>query len=180
MARKVDVVPYDPGWPVVYAAEAESIRLILGGNVIAMHHIGSTAIPGMAAKPTIDLLVVDRDHDNLDACNDAMREAGYQPKGENGVPGRRYFQRLIGEVHLFHIHAYESGHPDIERHLNFRDYLRTHPVDARAYEALKHHLAAQFPFEPKKYTSGKTRFIRAIDQRASGWCAGEKETEGGR
>jgi len=180
MARKVEVIPYDPGWPVVYAAEAESIRLVLGENVIAVHHIGSTAIPGMAAKPTIDLLVVDRDHGRLDACNDDMRRAGYQSKGENGVSGRRYFQRMIGDVHLFHIHAFEIGHPDIERHLNFRDYLRAHPIDARAYEALKRHLAAQFPFEPKKYTSGKTRFIRAIDQRAAGWRTGEIETEGGR
>jgi len=179
MARKVDVVPYDPGWPVVYAAEAESIRLVLGTNVIAVHHIGSTAIPGMAAKPTIDLLVIDQDHDRLDACNGAMRAAGYHAKGENGVPGRRYFQRLIGDVHLFHIHAYEKGHPDIDRHLKFRDYLRAHPVDARAYEALKHHLAAQFPFEPQKYTSGKTSFILAIDQRAAGWCAGEREPETG-
>lgn len=171
MARKVEVIPYDPTWPTVYAVEAEIIKGVLGSNVIAVHHIGSTSIPGIAAKPTIDVLVVDRDHGHLDACNDAMRDLGYQPKGDNGIPGRRYFQKLAGEVHLFHIHAFEESHPDIARHLNFRDYLRAHPEEARAYQDLKLRLAARFAFKPTRYTSGKSDFILTLDRRAAAWRA---------
>jgi GrpB-like predicted nucleotidyltransferase (UPF0157 family) len=170
MARKVDVVGYDRAWPAAFASEAEQIRGVLGSNRIAIHHMGSTAVPGLAAKPTIDLLIEVESLAVLDACNPTMLSLGYQAKGEHGIPGRRYFQRLEGDVHLFHVHAFKMGHPDILRHLNFRDYLRAHPDEARAYQALKLRLAAQFRYEPRCYTSGKTAFILAIDQRAALWC----------
>ncbi len=169
MARKVEVLPYDRNWPSVFRKEAQKLWGLLGENVAAIHHIGSTSIPGMAAKPIIDILLVVRDHDLLDACNETMSALGYQPMGENGLPGRRYFRKLRGDLHLFHIHAFEEGHADIARHINFRDYFRAHPGDARAYQDLKLSLAAQFPFGPEDYSSGKTDFIQAVDRRASLW-----------
>jgi GrpB-like predicted nucleotidyltransferase (UPF0157 family) len=113
-----------------------------------------------------------RDLDALDACNQAMQNLGYTAKGENGIPGRRYFQRLDGERHLTHIHAFINGHPEIARYLNFRDYLIAHPHTAEEYQALKQELAAQFRDVPVQYTEGKADFIRAVDARAPAWRSG--------
>jgi len=153
----------------MYAQEAYRLCPLMAQNLIALHHIGSTAVPGLAAKPTIDILAVVRDHAWLDARTPALELLGYQAKGENGIPGRRYFQKLQGEVHLFHIHAYEAGHADIQRHLNFRDFLQTHLQEAQAYAALKRELAEEHTYEPRRYTEGKSEFIHAVDRRASAW-----------
>lgn len=169
MARKVEVHPYDPAWPELYGEEAHRLCPLIAQNLISLHHIGSTAVPGLAAKPTIDILAVVRDHAGLDAQTPALESLGYQAKGENDLPGRRYFQKLEGEVHLFHIHAYQQGSPDILRHLDFRDFLRAHPKKAWDYAALKRSLAKQFPYEPKSYTEGKTDFIREVERLAAIW-----------
>ena len=100
MVRKVVVLPYDPAWPQMVHAEAARLRPALGDNLISLHHMGSTAVPRLAAKPTVDILAVVRSHRRLDEGRAAIEALGYQAKGENGVPGRRYFQRLDGEVHL--------------------------------------------------------------------------------
>lgn len=169
MPRKIEVLPYNPGWPVRYVGEMEKVSAGLNPCLLEHHHIGSTAIPGLAAKPTIDILCVVESLEALDGCNQAMIDFGYQPKGENGNPGRRYFQKVEDTVHLFHIHAYAPGHPDILRHLNFRDYLRSHPDEARAYQDLKTQLAQLHSFEPEQYTSGKAAFILAVEYRAAAW-----------
>jgi len=167
MVRKIEIVPYDPDWPEKFEIEAQSIRQVLDAHLIAIHHIGSTAIFNMAAKPTIDILLVVKNLEKLDACNDEIQNLGYQPMGENGIPGRLYYRKLEGEVHRFHLHAFEVGHPDINRHINFRDYLREHPDETQAYQELKLQLTAEFPFDASGYTSGKTGFIQAIDQLTS-------------
>ena len=169
MARKVEVHPYDPAWPGMYKEEAARLRPVIGINLIVLYHIGSTAVPGLAAKPTIDILAVVQSHECLDSCIPDLQTLGYQAKGENGIPGRRYFQKLQGEVHLTHIHAFEEGHPDIQRHLNLRDFLQAHPEETKAYVALKQELADQYTYEPKRYTEGKSEFIRAADRRAAAW-----------
>jgi GrpB-like predicted nucleotidyltransferase (UPF0157 family) len=171
MARIVEVIPYNPTWPQIYCAEAAQVSLVLGSNLVAAHHIGSTAVPGLAAKPTIDILLVVRELTALDACNTALAELGYQAKGEHGILGRRYFSRKEGDRHLFHIHAYAEGHADIDRHLNFRDYLISHPAAALDYQTLKQGLAAQFRDAPAEYTAGKADFIREVERRAAVWRA---------
>lgn len=169
MVRKVEVVPYDPDWPRRYRAEAAMLLPVLGEILIRLHHIGSTSVPGLSAKPTIDILAEVSDLAAVDACNPAMSAWGYIPQGENGIPGRRYFHKLDGEVHLFHLHAYAAGHPDLERHLVFRDYLCTHPADAREYAALKQWLAGEFTFDAPGYTAGKSTFITEIERKAAAW-----------
>ena len=169
MAREICVVSYNPDWPEQFQAEANDIIEVLGENAISTHHIGSTAIPGIFAKPTIDILLVVKSHTFLDANQDAFRTLGYQPMGENGIPGRRYFRKLAGEQHLFHVHAFEVGHPDIARHLDFRDYLRSHPEEARAYAAMKVGLAARHRYDAVRYSEGKADFIQEIDRRAAAW-----------
>ena len=172
MPRIVEVIPYNPTWPQIYGAEVAQVLPVLGANLVAAHHIGSTAVPGLAAKPTIDILLVVHELAALDACNPALAELGYQPKGEHGILGRRYFSKNEGDRHLFHIHAYAEGHTDIDRHLNFRDYLIAHPSVALDYQALKQGLAAKFREEPAVYTAGKADFIQKVEKRAAAWRAG--------
>ena len=169
MSRQIRVIPYDPRWRSFYRAESELISSLLGPFLLGVHHIGSTAVWGLAAKPTIDLLGVVRSLIELDANNASLIGLGYQPKGENGIHGRRYFQKLNGDEHLFHLHAFEQGHPEIARHLLFRDYLRSHPDEAQAYQKLKLQLAARFTDDPSQYTSGKSALIAMLIQQAEAW-----------
>ena len=172
MLRKVEVVSYDPNWAESFQAEADELRHILVQEVMAVHHIGSTAIPNLSAKPIVDLLVEVRDIEKIDAFNGKMSQLGYLPKGENGIPGRRFFIKG-NELHrTHHIHIFQTGHPDIERHLNFRDYLIVHPEDARAYGRLKQELARRFPTDIDGYVAGKDEFIKEIDRKAQAWKGG--------
>ena len=91
--RDMTVVDYDPSWPAAYEAEIDRLRAVLDDVIVRTHHIGSTAVPGLAAKPVIDVLLEVRDLDSLDAHDEAMREIGYEPRGEFGIPGRRYYTR---------------------------------------------------------------------------------------
>jgi GrpB-like predicted nucleotidyltransferase (UPF0157 family) len=143
IARIVEVVDYRMEWPALFEAEAARITVIFGDDLLALHHIGSTAITGMAAKPVIDILGEARDILAVDPHNDAMMTAGFLAMGEDGLPGRRFFIKG-GDARTCHVHIYQTGHRDIERHLAFLDYLRSHPDSAREYAVLKRSLAAQF------------------------------------
>ncbi len=169
MIRKVEVVPHDPLWAYSFQAEAEVLSNIFGDQLVAIHHIGSTAIPGIVAKPILDFLVEVRDIQKVDELNSEMEALGYQPRGEFGISGRRYFVKQFGEAHIFHIHTFQSVNPELERHLNFRDYLIAHPQDALAYSRLKEDLARQFPDDIDNYVAGKSDFIKNIDGKALEW-----------
>ncbi len=133
MTRQVRVVPYDPAWPAEARAEAARLKAVLGEEAVAVHHFGSTAVPGLAAKPIIDLLVEVRDIDGIDAFNTALAALGYEARGENGIPGRRYFVRGSPDVHTHHVHMFQAGGMEVTRHLAVRDYLRARPAEAEAY-----------------------------------------------
>jgi GrpB-like predicted nucleotidyltransferase (UPF0157 family) len=175
VVRRVILVPYDPAWPRLYEEEAALWRRLLGGLLVDVAHIGSTAVPGLLAKPTIDLLITVLDVPQLDGLNEALTAAGYLPRGEHGIPGRRYFVRGTPERHTHHAHAFAVGSPEVARHLAFRDYLRAHPADAAAYARLKERLARRFPADPAAYTDGKGAFIRRVEARALAWREGGGE-----
>lgn len=165
----VRVVEYDSRWPQMFAAEAEKIQNILGENCIAVHHIGSTSVPNLAAKPIIDILPVVRDLRLVDAKNAAFEALGYECMGEFGIAGRRYFRKGGDErTHQIHIFAQESAY-DIARHLAVRDYLRAFPKEAAAYGDLKMRLAQQYPEDIEGYCDGKDAFVKALEQRALAW-----------
>ncbi len=156
---------------MAYAVEAERLTAVFGDQLLAMHHIGSTAVPGLPAKPIIDILPVVQDITQIEALNGAMAALGYIAKGENGVPGRRYFRKGSDAHHTHHIHVFQVGRPEIADHLNFRDYLRAHPDEAAAYGRLKTTLAAQYRADPPAYTNAKTEFIAEILRRTAVWKA---------
>ena len=168
--QRVLLRPYDRRWAEDFAREAAAVTRALGSALGAIHHIGSTAIPGIHAKPIIDMLAVTDDLSLLDERASRLAAIGYEALGEFGIPGRRYFRKnnSAGE-RTHHIHAFQTGSAQISRHLAFRDYLRAHPDSARDYDALKHRLAEAFPDDSGRYTDSKDAFIRDIDLRAAAW-----------
>ncbi len=162
------MVPHDPQWRQEFQQEAEQITVTLGSAVVTVHHMGSTAIPTVYAKPVIDLLLVVQSVAALDEKQPAMEALGYEALGEFGIPGRRYFRRnnALGD-RTHQVHAFETGSPQITRHLAFRDYIIAHPETAQEYSDLKRELAAQYPNDIEAYMDGKDEFIQEIDRRAA-------------
>ena len=166
---KVEVVDYRPEWAEMYAAEAEKIRAVLGENLIEIHHIGSTAVKGLKAKPIIDILAVVSDLVSLDGKNSEFEKAGYKCMGEFGIRGRRYF-RKGEEIRTHQIHAFGAlSAYDIERHLAVRDYLRAHDRAAESYGKLKEKLAVLYPDDIEGYCDGIDAFVIALDKTALDW-----------
>lgn len=161
--KKIIVTPYNPDWPQVFEKEAANIREALGPNCIAIHHIGSTAVPGLLAKPVIDMIVVVK---HPEKTIPALEGLGFKFKGEYNIPLRFYFSRSEGiETNL---HVYKEGHPEIELNIVFRDYLRTHPDARDEYAKLKEDLLKEKSSYEKNsspftgYNLGKDAFIRKI------------------
>ena len=142
----------------------------LGDVLVAIHHMGSTAIPGIHAKPIIDMLAVTEDVRLLDEHASRLEALAYEALGEFGIPGRRYFRKnnVAGE-RTHQIHSFQADSPEITRHLAFCEYLRAHPDAAREYETLKLRLAEAHPEDIELYTEGKGALIRDIDARAARW-----------
>lgn len=155
----IEIVTYDPAWAQIYEREAAAIKKILGETCLAIHHFGSTSVPGLGAKPKIDILAVVT---SFNAVNiPAIEHLGFEYRGEVIATGR-YFAKKQPRVHL---HLFEQGNPLIERNLIFRDWLRTHPADRDAYAALKHVLATQHT-DGMEYCRAKTVFINNIIDKA--------------
>jgi len=169
--RPVIVLPYDDTWPASYEEEAGIIAARLGLSGLSLHHIGSTSVPGLHAKPVIDM-VGEVDHiEQMDDHNPAMVDLGYTPMGEYGLPRRRFFMKDTDGVRSHHVHMYQRGDPEITRHLVFRDYLRSHLDAAQAYGDLKSKLAAAHPDDMEAYISGKHDLIQALERKALMWGA---------
>lgn len=162
MTRIIEVVPYQNEWPSMFEAEAKLIKEALGDNCITIHHIGSTAVPGLAAKPVIDLLPVVKNILQVDQSTAAMQQLGYEARGESGMLFRRYFPKG-GDLRTHNVHAYEEGNPEIERYVKFRDWMIAHPEDREAYGKLKKELALKYPHDILGYCMGKDEFVASID-----------------
>jgi GrpB-like predicted nucleotidyltransferase (UPF0157 family) len=168
----IQVVPYEDRWRSDFDAEAHRIATALGDGVVRLHHIGSTAIPGIGAKPVIDMLLEVADLSELDRRAARLAPLGYEAKGEYGIPGRRYFRRDdAAGTRTHHLHAFVAGSAAVDRHLAFRDYLIAHPLIARAYGELKQRLAQQFPDDMNAYMDGKDAFIKHHEAEALRWRA---------
>lgn len=155
---------YDPDWPR-RAAELCAAWHALPGCVAA-HHIGSTAVPGLGAKPVLDLLPVFDSLDALESARPKIEALGYDWKGAYGLPGRRYCRIKLADRHLVHAHAYAIGDAAIHRHLAFRDALRADPGLRDAYRAIKARCAARFPQDMEGYMDCKDAFIKREEARA--------------
>jgi len=167
--KRIEVVPHSPGWAAGFRSESERLRAALGEEVVAVHHVGSTAIPGISAKPIIDILLAVREVERLDDLGPEMAALGYEARGEFGIPGRRFFVKSAGPRRTHHVHAFATGSPGLERHLAFRDYMISHPENASAYGRLKEGLAQEFPTDIEAYMDGKDAFIKEMEREALAW-----------
>ncbi|HEY3316002.1 MAG TPA: GrpB family protein [Bacillota bacterium] len=166
---RIVVVDYDPGWPGAFEREAAALRTVLGHLLAAIHHIGSTAVPGLKAKPVIDIMPVVTNISAVDLLAGRMRDLGYEAMGEAGIPGRRYF-RKGPDLRTHNVHVFEmTNMVEIERHLAVRDYLRRHPDDAARYGALKAELAPRVNDDIYAYMDGKNDFVQALQRTALAW-----------
>ncbi len=158
----IEVVPYDLQWASLFQEEAARIQQALGPNCVAIHHIGSTSVPELSAKPIIDIIPVVKD---ITQPLKQLEKLGYESKGEFGIPFRSYFQKRIG-YKGYNVHIYEQGNPEIERHLKFRDWLRSSAKDRQLYAKLKKNLAKKFPYDIRSYSVGKSQFVTDIETKA--------------
>ncbi len=168
MARSVIIVAYDPGWTARFEAEAALLRSVIGPIALQVHHIGSTAVPGLVAKPIIDILVEVSELKALDAQSPNLSRLGYDARGENGIAGRRYFTKG-GDARTHHLHVYLRDSESVVRHLCVRDFLIAHPLAAAEYAVVKRACAAQFGNDPTAYAGAKDRFLQGFEQQALRW-----------
>ena len=167
---RIVLVPHNPAWQEEFERESSAVAPAFGDLLVSLHHIGSTAIPDIEAKPVIDMLAVVTDIGGVDEQNPKFEELGYEAMGEFGIPGRRYFRKdSVSGERTHQIHAFQAGSPEVDRHLAFRDFLRAHPHHAKQYAALKRQLAEQYPNDMTEYTGGKSEFIKEMDARAAAW-----------
>src|SRR5581483_5318568 len=143
VSAPVEIADYDPRWPEAFAALRGQIAAVLGPLAQRIEHVGSTAVPGLPAKPIIDLDVVIATPADLPAVIGRLGTLGYQHEGDLGITGREAFTSPAAAPG-HHLYVCAASSPELARHLAFRDYLRTHPVQARAYAELKRSLAGQF------------------------------------
>ena len=159
---------YRPQWLALFETERARIRAAIALPGVSVEHIGSTAVPGLAAKPIIDILIGLRHLEDAAVVIPPLEGLGYEyiPQRELDTPERRFLARPETKPRTHHIHLVEFGSDFWERHLLFRDHLRTHADAAREYASLKRALAAQFRENREAYTEGKTAFVRWIEEAA--------------
>lgn len=153
---------YNPSWANIFSDEANKIKSILGNNCLEIHHIGSTAIPNICAKPIIDILPVVKDINTVDSLNHHFEALGYISQGEYGIPGRRFYWKSK-EKRTHHIHLFQQGSPEILRHVAFKNFMLTHKDYALAYSLIKKNLAQVFFTDIENYVDGKASFVQCID-----------------
>ena len=165
---EVEIVDYDPRWLELFAAEAARLRPAFGLSLVAMEHIGSTSVPGLAAKPVIDIQAVVRLLPDMDAITPRVIGLCWtQGVFATDAMRRLYFKKYDASgVRTHQLHIYKADHPAAAAHLLFRDYLRAHEEEARRYVALKRELAQRFRTERLAYNDAKTEYIEAVVAKA--------------
>ncbi|TCI43188.1 GrpB family protein [Exiguobacterium sp. SH3S2] len=173
--RKVEVVEYDTAWTEKFEDESSRLERLLDGELIVIHHIGSTSVPGLDAKPIIDIMPVVRQIERVDGLIGHMEALGYRSFGEHGIPRRRFFAK--GEdVRTVHVHVFEEGDEGVVRHLAFRDYLMAFPDVRAEYAALKQQLASQHPEDIESYIQGKQEWVSETERVATLWYLSQQQT----
>lgn len=165
MSDLVIIESYDPEWPQQFELVRSRIASALSAFAAKIEHVGSTAVPGLAAKPIIDIDVLLQSADDLPEVIRRLRALGYEHRGDLGVPGREAFRSPTAEPpHHLYVHGPDSR--EYTRHINFRNHLRANPEDAWAYEHLKRRLAQQYRNDREGYNQSKTEFVETILRKA--------------
>jgi GrpB-like predicted nucleotidyltransferase (UPF0157 family) len=164
---EISVVDYDERWPLRFREIAERVRRALAADVVDVEHIGSTSVPGLAAKPIVDVLLTVADVSNEAAYLPALESAGFLLRVRE--PAHRMVRTPARDAH---VHVYEPGRPEVRDHLDLRDWLRVDAQDRELYAATKRTLARQQWDDMNDYADAKTEVISDILARARSWRAG--------
>jgi len=165
MPRNIVVVDYDPLWPLLFAELRAYVWPAVCDVADAIEHVGSTSVPGLAAKPIVDMSIVVPTPQSIDHAIEQLAGLGYRHRGNLGVEGREAFDQP-NHLARHHLYLCSAGSPGLRNHLAVRDYLRAHPDAAAAYGELKKQLALAFPRDIDRYIDGKTDFIVDILRRS--------------
>src|SRR5213593_1847831 len=157
---------YDPRWPRMFEQLRERVAAALGEIVDRIEHVGSTSVRGMSAKPVIDLDVLLRFEHDLAVAIERLARIGYEYQGNRGIPGREAFRTTDAAMPAHHLYVCPARSAEFARHVALRDYLRTHPDEARAYSALKKSLYPQFCGDRYGYQNAKEAFVADLVRRA--------------
>jgi GrpB-like predicted nucleotidyltransferase (UPF0157 family) len=160
IVKHVRVVDYDPGWPALFESLRSSVWQAVADVALSIEHVGSTSVPGLAAKPVIDMDVVVPGA-QIAAAIARLARLGYQHQGDLGVPEREAFRSPRGSPR-HHLYVCSANSLALANHLAIREYLRAHPDTARAYGDLKRRLAREYADDADGYTVEKTQFILAV------------------
>lgn len=156
----VKLYPHDGGWRCLFETEKKKLQSTIGEFVLDIQHVGSTAIPGIPAKPIIDIAIAVHNFEEAEICIAPIERLGYVYRGENGIARRHYFRK--GEPRTHHLHLMEASSRNWENQILFRDYLRQHPAAAHDYAALKNKLARLHRKNRQEYTLQKAPYIEEI------------------
>ena len=179
MARFIEVIDHDPGWAVCFEQERDLLKPVFGKALVEVHHIGSTAVPGLQAKPIIDILAEVASGTDVIAFYPQMEALGYNCRGEcldaeiPGTPGRYYFSKNKEGIRYAHVHVCHEGHAQICELIALRDFLRAHPEEAARYGALKLQLAGRYPYANLDYMRRKDGLVRELVASAVEWWQSE-------
>ncbi|WP_299072415.1 GrpB family protein [uncultured Paraglaciecola sp.] len=166
--RVVEVVDYDPNWKNTFETERILLAKAIGINAVKIEHIGSTSVVGLTAKPVIDILIEVVDLKELDNAAENIEALGYTIKGENGISGRRYFQKG-GNQRSHHVHAFQANDFHLHRHRAFKEYLIAHSAIALEYGSLKKEAVPKSENDINIYMSLKNSFIQKHEKIALEW-----------
>ena len=155
------VADYDPAWPETFEQLRARVWPVLSDIALSIEHVGSTSVPGLAAKPIIDMSVIVPSNHEVPLAIERLATLGYVHQGNFGIEGREAFTRPAGTP-AHNLYVCPQGSQGIQNHLAVRDYLRTHPETARAYGELKRRLGQEFPDDIESYVDGKTELILGI------------------
>lgn len=172
--RRYSVVPHREEWREMYEREAVLIKDTLGGELIFIEQVGSTAVPGLGGKPTLDILATVRDIKEIDRYNFAFKSIGYNARGEAIIKNSRLFVKELmhesGErERLVNLHLFPDEHPEMIRMLDIRDYLIAHPDESRKYHELKEKWFKKHPSDYGAYREKKDEFFKKLSEKATKW-----------
>jgi len=167
---EVDIVNYDPGWPILFEEEAKRLRAVLDSSlIVGLEHFGSTSVPGLSAKPIIDILIAVRSLAEAQASFvEALGKLDYVYWADNPKKDRMFFVKGMppfGSKRSHHVHITEP-HGEMWQRLAFRNYLRAHPEEAETYERLKRRLATEHQQDREAYTDAKSDYIESVMRKA--------------
>ncbi|MEO0770595.1 MAG: GrpB family protein [Cyanobacteria bacterium J06649_4] len=159
--REIKVVDYDSEWATTFEALKSRIWPAIQSVALGIEHVGSTSVPGLAAKPIIDIDIIIASEAELPVVIERLAQLGYQHRGDLGIEGREAFFAPV-DLAAHHLYVCTQDSVALKNHLAVRDYLKLHPEKIQQYSELKKHLAQRFPNDIDSYIEGKTDFLLEI------------------